>query len=208
MVKTFIGQGDVDGKALTQSSRLRQLIIKGVISLSLFLLLSRKSQIQLGGQRLSIGSTHRDRIYYHFPSKARLGAGVAERYWQDTQSVLNDMRSANADPKECLRLYPWIFRKSLEDDNRLCLSSFMAAEVEDLPGEVLREVMAFADINVAWLAEVLKCAATVPQAECERRARAIYAAVAGAQLIARTRADISVFDDWIASYREAGLIPD
>ncbi|KPZ20016.1 TetR family transcriptional regulator [Pseudomonas syringae pv. viburni] len=84
----------------------------------------------------------------------------------------------------------------------------MAAEVEDLPGEVLREVMAFADINVAWLAEVLKCAATVSQAECERRARAIYAAVAGAQLIARTRADISVFDDLIASYREAGLIPD
>ncbi|NAS98699.1 TetR family transcriptional regulator [Pseudomonas syringae] len=147
-------------------------------------------------------------IYYHFPSKARLGAGVAERYWQDTQSVLNDMRSANADPKECLRLYPWIFRKSLEDDNRLCLSSFMAAEVEDLPDEVLREVMAFADINVAWLAEVLRCAATVPQAECERRARAIYAAVAGAQLIARTQADISVFDDLVASYHEAGLIPD
>ncbi|WP_155121835.1 hypothetical protein [Pseudomonas syringae] len=62
MVKTFTGQGDMDGKALTQSSHLRQLITKGVTSLSLFLLRSRKSQIQLGGQRLSIGSTHRDQL--------------------------------------------------------------------------------------------------------------------------------------------------
>jgi hypothetical protein len=41
----------------------------------------------------------------------------------------------------------------------------------------------------------------------ERRALAIYTAVAGAQLIARTRLDIGLFDELILSYQAAGLIP-
>jgi len=146
-------------------------------------------------------------IYYHFPSKAGLAAAVAERYWQDALRMLEGIRAANTDPQACVRLYPSIFRKSLEDGNRLCLSSFMAAEYEDLPDEVLQEIRAFADVNVAWLAQVLADAGTGSAEECERRARAIYTAVAGAQLIVRTRADVALFDDLILSYREAGLIP-
>jgi len=146
-------------------------------------------------------------IYYHFPSKADLGAAVAERYWQDAAAVLKTIREENPDPHGCLRLYPSIFRKSLEDGNRLCLSSFMAAEHEDLPEPVKREVKAFADANVAWLAEVLAAAGTGSVEKYERRALAIYTAVAGAQLIARTRLDISLFDELILSYQEAGLIP-
>jgi len=146
-------------------------------------------------------------IYYHFPSKAGLAAAVAQRYWQDVQRVLEEIRAANGDPKTCLRVYPSIFRTSLEDGNKLCLSSFMAAEYEDLPNEVSLEIRAFADVNVTWLAQVLADAGAGSAEECERQARAIYSAVAGAQLIARTRADVGLFDDLILSYREAGLIP-
>lgn len=146
-------------------------------------------------------------IYYHFPSKAGLGAAVAERYWQDVQRALEEIRLSNTDPNQCLQLYASIFRTSLEDGNRLCLSSFMAAEYEDLPEEVMREVKAFADVNVKWLAQVLADLGTGDTQTCERRALAIYTAVAGAQLIARTRGDISLFDDLISSYQEAGLIP-
>ncbi|MDB6441811.1 TetR/AcrR family transcriptional regulator [Pseudomonas sp. 21TX0197] len=146
-------------------------------------------------------------IYYHFPSKAALGAAVAERYWQEAQRALEAIREANPDPNRCLQLYPSIFRKSLQDGNRLCLSSFMAAEYEDLPEEVMCEVKAFADLNVMWLAQMLANASTGSTEKCERRALAIYTAVAGAQLIARTRMDINLFDDLIESYQEAGLIP-
>jgi len=146
-------------------------------------------------------------IYYHFPSKADLGAAVAARYWQDTARVLQAIRDAETDPLRCLDRYPSIFRTSLEDGNRLCLSSFMAAEHEDLPEEVKREVKAFADINVEWLTQVLLDAELGSEEMCKRRALAVYTAVAGAQLIARTRLDISLFDDLILSYREAGLIP-
>ena len=106
-----------------------------------------------------------------------------------------------------MQRYPQIFRKSLEDANRLCLSSFMAAEYEDLPEEVKREVQCFVDANVEWLTEVL-CEKSPDNPEKNaQRALAIYTAVAGAQLIARTRQDITIFDNLIATYQESGLIP-
>lgn len=146
-------------------------------------------------------------IYYHFPSKADLGAAVARRYWEDTNKALETLRVENPEPLRCLQVYPSIFRKSLENGNRLCLSSFMAAEYQDLPEEVKREVLTFADINVAWLAARLTDIGLGSPDVCQRRARAIYTAIAGAQLIARTRADISLYDELIQSYHDAGLIP-
>jgi TetR/AcrR family transcriptional repressor of nem operon len=83
----------------------------------------------------------------------------------------------------------------------------MAAESDDLPEVVMKEVRTFADVNVAWLRKVLSAAALVSPKESERRARAIFAAVAGAQLIARSRSDISLYDALIDGYRAAGLLP-
>jgi hypothetical protein len=91
--------------------------------------------------------------------------------------------------------------------HRCTLCSFMAAEYDDLPEAVKQEVQTFADVNVAWLSRVLSAAAVVSAEESEQRARAIFAAVAGAQLIARSRSDISLFDALIDSYRVAGLLP-
>src|ERR1700730_4216141 len=145
--------------------------------------------------------------YHHFPSKADLGAAVARRYWEDTAAHLESMLAGTSDPVRCLHQYPDIFRKSLESDNRMCLCSFMAAEHDDLPEAVKKQVPTFADVNIAWLSRVLSAAALVSSEESERRARAIFAAVAGAQLIARSRSDISLYDTLIDSYRAAGLLP-
>ena len=87
-------------------------------------------------------------IYHHFPSKADLGAAVARRYWEDTAAQLEAMLAETADPVRCLRRYPEVFRKALENDNRMCLCSFMSAEVDDLPDAVKQEVQTFADVNV------------------------------------------------------------
>ena len=146
-------------------------------------------------------------IFHHFASKADLGAAVARRYWEDSAASLDALLAEFLDPLLCLRQYPDTFRKALENDNRICLCSFMAAEYDDLPEAVQKEVQTFADVNVAWLSRIL-CAATVVSAEeSEQRARAIFAAVAGAQLMARSRSDISLYDALIESYRMAGLLP-
>lgn len=146
-------------------------------------------------------------IYHHFPSKADLGAAVAKRYWEDTAADLEALQGSAQDAISCLARYPQIFRRSLESENRLCMGSFMSAEYDDLPEPVKKEVQTFADINVAWLAARLREAGLSGQEESEQRARAIFAAVVGAQLIARSRADLALFDELIAGYRSAGLIP-
>ncbi len=89
----------------------------------------------------------------------------------------------------------------------MCLCSFMAAEYDDLPEQVKREVSTFADVNVAWLSGLLTAAGVVGPEQSEQRARAIFAAVAGAQLFARSRSDIALYDSVIDGYRAAGLLP-
>ncbi|MBB2174135.1 TetR/AcrR family transcriptional regulator [Gluconacetobacter asukensis] len=144
-------------------------------------------------------------VYYYFPSKADLGAAVARRYWEDTKADLDVIRVENPDPLMSLRRYPEIFRRSLENGNRLCLCSFMSAEHDDLPEAVKREVQIFTDVNVAWLDTVIS-AINGTSLSSSGRARAIFAAISGAQLMARSRSDIALFDEIIESYREAGLL--
>lgn len=146
-------------------------------------------------------------LYYHFPSKADLAAAVARRYWEDSVVALDALAAGAADPVASLRQYPQTFRQSLENDNRMCLSSFMAAEFDDLPANVQHEVKAFADVNVAWLVRQLVAADLAPPAQAPARASAIFAAVAGAQLMARGRADLALFDTLIETYQACGLLP-
>ncbi len=146
-------------------------------------------------------------IYHHFASKADLAAVVARRYYEDAAAALDQLSATSCDPLASLRRYPETFRRSLECDNRICLSSFMAAEYDDLPEAVKKEVQAFADVNVAWLRKSLEASGVVTAERSQERACAIYAAVAGAQLMARGRADIALFDALMTSYRSVGLLP-
>jgi TetR/AcrR family transcriptional regulator, transcriptional repressor for nem operon len=131
-------------------------------------------------------------VYHHFPSKADLAAAVARRYWEDSAAALEELSAGSADPMESLRRYPDTFREALKNDNRICLCSFMAAEYDDLPEPVKKQVQIFADVNVAWLSKMLSAAKLVSSKESKLRARAIFAAVAGAQLMARSRSNIAL----------------
>ncbi|MFD1702606.1 TetR/AcrR family transcriptional regulator [Methylopila henanensis] len=146
-------------------------------------------------------------IYHHFPSKAELGAAVARRYWEDAATVLEAISDEALSPVEALRRYPATFRLALTNGNRICLCSFMAAEFDDLPDIMKTEVLAFADVNVAWLTRHVSAAGLTTAGDSEARARSIYAAIAGAQLVARSRSDISIYDALIDGYRTAGLLP-
>lgn len=146
-------------------------------------------------------------IYYHFPSKADLGVAVARRYWEDGAAALETISEETPNPLEALQRFPEIFRRSLEADNRLCLGSFVGAETDNLPVEMTQEIQAFAEVNVAWLSKLLVAAKVCKPAVSEVRARAIFSAVAGAQLIARSRSDISLFDTLIDAYRASGPLP-
>jgi TetR/AcrR family transcriptional repressor of nem operon len=147
-------------------------------------------------------------IHYHFPTKGDLGAALAKRYTEDGVKYLTDLREKSDDLKVWIKGYTDVFRMALVDDNRMCLCGIMSAEYDDLPQEVRAQVDGFTEANVRWLTEVLSvCRPTQSLEARQQQALAIYAAVEGAQLVSRGRADISVFDRTIEAYRAAGLIP-
>lgn len=146
-------------------------------------------------------------IYYHFPGKSELAAAVAKRYWEDGVLALETISQETPSPIEALGRFPAIFRRSLECDNRLCLGSFMGAETDDLPEEVRVEIRRFSEVNIAWIAKQLMAAKTCNKKSAETRARAIFAAIAGAQLLARTCSDIGAFDALVETYRASDLLP-
>lgn len=146
-------------------------------------------------------------IHYYFESKGELGGALANRYTTDFAEYLDGLLAEGLDPKTCMARYTDAFGNTLRNDNRMCLAGIMAAEHKELPDEVRTEVVKFGEMNENWIARVLANSGSTGPEETQRRARAIFAAVAGAQLVARSRGDVSVYDEIVATYRGSGLIP-
>ncbi|MGY8632823.1 TetR/AcrR family transcriptional regulator [Bradyrhizobium sp. 14AA] len=147
-------------------------------------------------------------VHYHFPTKGDLGVALARRYTEEGTAYLEEVLATAPDPHACFDRYIEIFRAALANGNRMCLSGIMSAELDDLPEEVKHEIDRFPRMNIAWITRVLATAnACASEDERSERAMAIFAAITGAQLIARGRNDISVYDRAIETYRVSGLIP-
>jgi TetR/AcrR family transcriptional regulator, transcriptional repressor for nem operon len=146
-------------------------------------------------------------IHHYFPTKGELGGALADRYTSDFAAYLDGLLADGLDPQACLARYADIFRDTLRNDNRMCLAGIMAAEHKELPDEVRNKVVKFGAMNEDWIARVLAKAGTAEPEGIRRRARAIFAAIEGAQLVARSRGDVSVYEEIVATYRGSGLIP-
>jgi TetR/AcrR family transcriptional regulator, transcriptional repressor for nem operon len=147
-------------------------------------------------------------IHYYFPTKGDLGAVLARRYTDNAMGYFDQLIAEGRPIDETFQRYVAVFRAALRNDNRMCLYGVMAAEYGDLPDEVRQEVDAFSRANVAWLMKLLAPRhPELGEAALRDRALAIFAAIEGAQLVARGRGDISVFDQTLAAYSAAGLTP-
>ncbi len=147
-------------------------------------------------------------IHYYFPTKGDLGAELARRYADNAVDYFEKLIAGDGSIDEIFARYVAVFRAALENDNRMCLYGVMAAEYGDLPQAVRGAVDAFSAANVDWLARLL--APRHPElddASLRARALAIFGAIEGAQLVARGRGDIQVFDQMIEAYGAAGLTP-
>lgn len=146
-------------------------------------------------------------IHYYFPTKGELGGALARRYASDFLEYLDGLLAEGLDAPTCMRRYADVFGNTLRNDNRMCLAGIMAAEHRVLPDEVRVEVVKLGEMNVDWIARVLAKIGPADPREILRRAQAIFGAVEGAQLVARSRGDVLVYEEMIATYRETGLIP-
>lgn len=146
-------------------------------------------------------------IYHYFPTKGKLGSALAKRYTSDFLEYLDGLLAEGLDRKACIQKYTDAFGRTVQDDNRMCLGGMMAAEFKEIPPEVRIEVVKFGEANVDWLVKVLSLGQLGGGDAVKSQALAIYAAVQGAQLIARSRGDAMIYDAIIETYRESGLLP-
>lgn len=147
-------------------------------------------------------------IHYYFPTKGDLGGALARRYTDTAVGYFEHLSATGAPVAETFARYVAVFRTALENDNRMCLYGVMAAEYGDLPEAVRLEVDAFSRANVDWLSRVLRPShPALSETALRDRALAIFAAIEGAQLVARGRGDLAVFDQTVAAYQAAGLMP-
>jgi TetR/AcrR family transcriptional repressor of nem operon len=145
-------------------------------------------------------------VHYHFPTKGDLASALASQYADEATAFLDQLLSEGHEHGPLMAAYTALFRAALEQDNRMCLCGILAAETADLPQAVRVEVDRFTDVNTRWLLQVLtnRHPRWRPEAR-EDRALAIFAAIEGAQLVARGRRDVRAFDQIVAAYEAAGL---
>lgn len=148
-------------------------------------------------------------IHYYFPTKGDLGAALAHEYTDEFLQYLNQViDESNGNRKACIESYVAVFRATLVRENRMCLGGIMAAEYSDLSEEVRVEVLRFTNSLVDWLVRVLELEPHDRDPAALRKwAFAIFAAVEGAQLVARGCEDVQVYDDILDSYWTAGPFP-
>jgi TetR/AcrR family transcriptional repressor of nem operon len=146
-------------------------------------------------------------IHYYFATKGELGAALVSRYTANHATLLEGLLAEGLDAEECMARYTDVFRDTLRNGNRMCLAGILAAERNDLPEEVRHEVVKWVEMNENWIARVLSKRKSAQREEINRRSRAIFAAVSGAQLVAHSRGDVAVYEEIVATYRESGLIP-
>jgi TetR/AcrR family transcriptional repressor of nem operon len=118
---------------------------------------------------------------------------------------LDGLLADGLDQKACIQKYTDVFGRTVRNDNRVCLGGIMATEFKELPEEVRIEVVKFGEANVDWLVKVLSLGQSEGDDAVKGQALAIYAAVQGAQLIAR--GDATIYDAIVETYRESALLP-
>ena len=143
-------------------------------------------------------------IYHHFPSKESLAAAVARRYTDRLLERLAAIEASGVDPSGALAAYAGAFRTTLENDGRMCLCGMLAAETDAVPPDVRAEVRRFVELNVQWIARMLRRQASAPAAEAQ--AKALFAALEGAMLIARGTGDAGSFDLMLQQFERVGLM--
>jgi TetR/AcrR family transcriptional repressor of nem operon len=147
-------------------------------------------------------------IHYYFPTKGDLGAALARQYTEEFIEYLDGLLAQGLDWRTCIARYAEVFRDTLLRENRMCMAGVLAAERPSLAPEVRLEVERFTAHIVGWLARVLAVGyPDMDAAALKGRAFAVFSAIEGAQLVARGCDDVTVFDQTLAAYRSAGLVP-
>jgi TetR/AcrR family transcriptional regulator, transcriptional repressor for nem operon len=136
-------------------------------------------------------------LHYHFPGKAELGRALIERYTRRFTEALAGIDERIPDAPDKLAAYAGLYSEVLRGQ-RMCLCGMLAAEYQTLPDPMRDAVIAFIDLNEAWVEKVLsdgQRAGTITlTGPASDAARLIVSGLEGAMLVARPYGDLARFD--------------
>jgi len=135
-------------------------------------------------------------LHYHFPTKAKLGERLIERYETAFLAALDTIDATCHDAGAKLTAYVAIYADVL-DNNRMCLCGMLAADHATLPKAMKDGVRRFFDANDTWLTGVLargRASGELAFAGTPiEAARFLVSVLEGAMLIARSQGDTARF---------------
>jgi TetR/AcrR family transcriptional repressor of nem operon len=135
-------------------------------------------------------------LHYHFPTKAKLGESLVERYQRNFLKALGEIAGNETSTLAKLEAYVKIYAGVL-DAGRMCLCGMLAADYSTLPGTVQERVRAFFAANEAWLTTILSQGRLGDEisfiGDPIDNARFLVGALEGAMLLARTVGDTRRF---------------
>jgi TetR/AcrR family transcriptional repressor of nem operon len=133
-------------------------------------------------------------LHYHFPTKAKLGEKLIERYRTGFLAALDGIEANAAQAGQKLRAYVGLYSDVLAR-NRMCLCGMLAADYETLPKPMRAELHRFFDANEAWLTRVIECGRERNELAFAGSpvdaARVLVATLEGGMLLARSHSDLS-----------------
>jgi len=144
-------------------------------------------------------------MYHHFASKPDLVREMFQRYSNGIKMALKAI-DADDKPANC-RILAYLSenRLLLEEGQSICLSIALGIENECLAVETLDELSAFHKMNVDWLESVFELAqsdGSIPNLVSSRsEAVTCLALVDGAQIMARSKRDVALFDEALMQFR-------
>jgi TetR/AcrR family transcriptional regulator, transcriptional repressor for nem operon len=136
-------------------------------------------------------------LHYHFRGKAELGQALIERYTRRFTDALAEIDARIPGAPEKLGAYARLYADVLRGQ-RMCLCGMLAAEYQTLPGPMRDAVIAFLDLNEAWVEQVLaegrRDGSITLAGPASDAARLIVSGLEGAMLVARPYGDLARFD--------------
>ena len=136
-------------------------------------------------------------LHYHFRGKAELGQALIERYTRRFTEALARIDARIPGAPEKLDAYARLYADVLRGQ-RMCLCGMLAAEYQTLPDPMRDAVIAFLDLNEAWVEQVLcegqRDGSITLAGPASDAARLIVSGLEGAMLVARPYGDVARFD--------------
>lgn len=145
-------------------------------------------------------------VHHHFPTKGDLAEALVVRFAEDFVKRMEPLTVLSFE--EAIDGYVGLFRSAFVGRNRMCLAGMMSAEISALPQAAQERLEDFVEAHKAFLRGALaKKYKRMAADKLDARAMAIFAAMEGAQLVARgLRGNVVVFDAIIDNYRSVGLL--